>query len=87
MIVLHKKGKGSSSLQLEQKLEELVISFKTELHDFEEEGLPYIEEDGRKFQKENEIKEWLNELEAELNMQRSVSGDGCYINPNSGKVC
>lgn len=87
MIILHKKNEHSSSEELERRLEDLVIAFKKEVHADDEAGLPYIVEDGQAYRSKEEIEEWLNELTAELNWQRSLSGDGCYIDPKKGKIC
>ena len=87
MIVLHKKEKDELSDQLEERLNKLVISFKTMNHEDEVTKLPFIEEDGEKYKEEKEIEKWLRDLESDLNWQRSLSGDGCYINPKSGKTC
>lgn len=87
MILLHIKDGDEHSLRLKRELEGLVISFKTVLHQSNSIDLPYIEESGETYHKEEEIKEWLEELKSELNVQRTVSGDGCYINPKNGKSC
>ncbi len=87
MVVLHRNLKGAKSDRLEKKLNDLVISYKTKSYESGEAGLPFIEEDGKEYRTEDEIKEWLSELSAELSWQRSLSGDGCYIDPKSGKVC
>ena len=87
MITLHKKKDHISSDKLESRLEDLVIAFKREIHAENEPGLPYIVEDGIVYKTEEEIEEWMIELSAELNWQRSLSGDGCYIDPKKGKIC
>ncbi|MEQ8524085.1 hypothetical protein [Gracilimonas sp.] len=89
MIILHRKRDDTESDRLEEKLNKLVISFKTINHERKAENrpYPYIEEDGRQFQSDEEIEMWLRELESQLKWQRSLSGDGCYINPKNGKVC
>lgn len=87
MIILHRKKNDTASDQLEEKLNRLVLSFKTINYDSKSEKLPYIEEDGRQFTSDEEIKGWLRELESQLNWQRSLSGDGCYVDPESGEVC
>mgnify|MGYP003108598643 CR=1 FL=1 len=87
MILLHMKEGDQSSMKLKEQLDDLVISYKTEIHGAEEKGLPYIEESGRVYKGESHIEKWVDELKAELNQQRSLSGDGCYINPETGKVC
>lgn len=87
MIVLHRCKNHNESDKLEEKLKEMVISFTIEYHDLTEVGLPFIEEDGNEYREGDELKDWLRELEAELNWQRSLSGDGCYIDPKNGKIC
>ncbi|MEX0844665.1 MAG: hypothetical protein WD022_05260 [Balneolaceae bacterium] len=87
MIIFHRKVNDPKSELLEEKLENLVIAYKTVEHESGEEDLPYIEEDGNKMQTQEEIQEWMATLESELKWQRSLSGDGCYIDPMSGKIC
>ena len=87
MIVLHRKKDDEQSDQLEQRLNDLVLSFKKVNHENAGENLPYIEEDGTEFHNEEEIESWLRELKSDLSWQRSLSGDGCYINPKDGKIC
>ncbi|MGN8225280.1 hypothetical protein [Gracilimonas sp. BCB1] len=89
MIILHRKREGKASDQLEEQLNSLVISYKKVSYEKEEEqkNLPFIEEDGREFHTDEEISGWLRELESELSWQRSLSGDGCYVDPGTGKVC
>ncbi len=87
MITLHRKENNSKSNKLEEKLNNMVISFKIVEHEPKEEGLPFIEEDGVKYNTEEEIQDWISELDSELKWQRSLSGDGCYINPEDGTVC
>lgn len=87
MITLHKKKAHISSEKLESRLENLVIAFKKEIHGENESGLPFIVEDGIVYKTEEEIEEWISDLTDELNWQRKLSGDGCYIDPNKGEVC
>lgn len=89
MIKLHRKQEDEASDRLEEHLNSMVISYKKVSYEEGEEqsALPFIEEDGKEFKTEEEISGWLRELESELNWQRSLSGDGCYIDPKSGKVC
>lgn len=87
MITLHKKKNHQESAELEEKLKDLIISFETETHDEGEGGdLPYIVEDGKTYRTEEEINGWYKELRSELNVQRSITGDGCYIDPKSGTI-
>lgn len=44
--------------------------------------------DGReKIEGREAILSWLQVLERELSIQRSVSGDGCYLDPKTGETC
>jgi hypothetical protein len=87
MILLHRKPNHKESDELERKLKNLVISFKTERHSADEKGLPFIEEDDVFYKTEEELAQWLSELKSDLDWQRSLTGDGCYINPKDGKIC
>ncbi|MEX0660504.1 MAG: hypothetical protein WD381_01695 [Balneolaceae bacterium] len=89
MITLHRKKEDSKSDELEEKLKEMVLAYKTSLHHSAESKypLPYIEDGESIFTKDEEIEAWVLELETELKWQRSLSGDGCFIHPNSGKIC
>lgn len=89
MIILHRIKDDPTSDKLEQKLKDLVLAFKTVHHQSNKNdvSLPYIEDGDSVISDEQEIDDWVQELEAELNWQRSLSGDGCFIDPNTGKVC
>ncbi|MEX0648503.1 MAG: hypothetical protein WEA56_14670 [Balneolaceae bacterium] len=87
MITLFRKPDDPASDELEKKLNDLVLAFKTETADPEIRSAPYIKEDGNIISEDQDIEKWLLELEKELIIQRSVSGDGCYINPDTGKIC
>lgn len=86
MITVHGTKDDPETERLIHQLEDLVLSFKTEFHE-EANGLPYIEENGKEIRGAKALEEWVQQLESELNWQRSLSGDGCYIDPESGKVC
>ncbi|MDR9418480.1 hypothetical protein [Gracilimonas sp.] len=88
MIILHKKESHKPSSELEQALDELVIAYEKEIHpEKDDSDLPYIEEDVAFYKETDEIKDWLQKLRGELNWQRSLSGDGCYIDPKDGEIC
>ncbi|MEX0771618.1 MAG: hypothetical protein WEB89_06475 [Balneolales bacterium] len=88
MITLHRKENDPDSDELEEKLNDLVLAFEAINHSSGDGGpLPYIEEGEKKVQGEKEIEEWLIGLQDELGWQRSLSGDACYIDPKTGKVC
>ena len=95
MIVLHRKEEDPLADEIEQKLENLVISFRTETHNGAEshngsgsdQALPQLEEGGQVVSGEENLNEYLDELEQELTLQRSISGDACYLDPETGKPC
>lgn len=83
MIILHRKLEGAESDRLEERLKDLVVSFKTKSYESNETELPFIEEDGREYRTEDEINEWFSELSSELGWQRSLSGDGATSIPKA----
>lgn len=85
MIILH-HPKSDQENELKQRLDRLSLNYKVEEHESDELSAPFIEEDGQNYKEKEEIEAWFLELEEELNVQRTISGDGCYINPRSGKV-
>lgn len=89
MITLHYKNDDPESETLKKSLDDLVLAYKVVKHEenHADHGLPFIEEDSVIYSTPDEIETWLTELQDELKWQRSLSGDGCYINPKSGKVC
>lgn len=48
---------------------------------------PFISDGGQVISGKKNIENWLTGLKKELKWQRSVSGDGCYIDPDSGETC
>lgn len=90
MIKLHRKKKDPKADELEQELNDLVLAFKTVEHtddNSELPKLPYIEESDQIIQEVEAIDNWLLELKKELDWQRSLSGDACYIHPETGEIC
>jgi len=88
MIKLHLREKDLYGSKLKQELTDLRLAFESELHPPESgEQLPAVEESGKIYSKREEIDNWLIELKAELKFQRSLTGDGCYIDPETGEYC
>ncbi|MDZ7721148.1 MAG: hypothetical protein U5K72_20165 [Balneolaceae bacterium] len=86
MITLHRYKDDERAEKIEEKLQDLILAYNIE--DLEDEQAEsYIEDSGKKIRGEEELEAWFRELEDELNWQRSISGDGCYIHPESGKIC
>ena len=85
MIKLIRQDDDPMADEIESRFKDLILSYKTEIS--EDNDLPKIVDGDTTLSNKDEIQEWLKELESELNWQRSLSGDGCYIDPESGKVC
>lgn len=89
MIIFHRKQNDPKSEEIEEKLTGLVLAYETVDHSTSlvEEDVPFIEESGKKITGPKAIEEWLIELEEDLNWQRSLSGDACYVDPKTGEIC
>lgn len=88
MIVLTLKRNDPRSIRIKERLDELVLAYKTEYAgDESSPSPPSINENGTIIHGEQEIENWLAELKQELDWQRSLSGDGCYIDPDTGDAC
>lgn len=87
MITLYKKEDSIAAEELHAKLSDLTLAFRVEILPEHEVDEFYIEESGKQIKENDEIRKWLLQLESELKWQRSLSGDGCYIDPNTGNTC
>jgi hypothetical protein len=86
MITLYRHKDDKQAANIEEKLQDLVLAYRVEEID-DQESEPFIVDGGEKIQGEEELENWFRELKGELDWQRSITGDGCYIHPDSGKVC
>jgi hypothetical protein len=85
MITLYRKEDDAKADQIEERFKELVISYKiVEIDDPDE---THIRDGEKVVQSEEEINDWLFELQQELNRERSITADACYIDPVTGEVC
>ena len=90
MIELHRNAGDRYADELEEQFRDLVIAYRTITYLPDSESihpLPHIQESGKIIAGEDQIEKYLIDLEKELLWQRSLSGDGCYIDPDSGEVC
>lgn len=85
MIKLFRQADDPKADEIESRFENLILSYKTEIS--EDNDLPKIVDGDTTVSGDEEIEKWLRELESELKWQRSLSGDGCYIDPKSNNVC
>lgn len=86
MITLHRHTTDPKAEEIEQKFKDLVLAYRVETLPEDESG-PFIVDGDQKIEGEEEITSWLRELQGDLEWQRSLTGDGCYIDPRSGDVC
>ncbi len=86
MITLHRRKDDHQAAKIEEKLQDLVLAYQVEEIQDDHSDF-FIKDGGKKIYGKEEIETWFRELEAELNWQRSISGDGCYIHPENGEVC
>jgi len=87
MITLYKKRDSQFGDEVRKKLNDLVISYKEKELPIDSPAGVFIMESGKKIEGRRGIDEWLIRLEKELSWQRSLSGDGCYIDPETGETC
>ncbi len=99
MIELHRPEQDKFADEIDDRLNAMVVAFRSVVHpgspDSDRQNsspqtstpLPHIRESGKMISRKEEIFTWLDELDRELQQQRSVSGDSCYIDPESGKIC
>jgi len=90
MIELHRLEKDEPGREIEQKLNDMVVAYC--LHVYQDphscdDPLPHISENGSVITGKENIRKYLDNLDMELCQQRSITGDGCYIDPETGKVC
>lgn len=90
MIELHRPQKDPFSDQVEDTLKNLVVAHQVHRYDETSKAdrrLPYITESDKIIDGRDDLKEYLYRLKTELQLQRAVSGDACYIDPETGEVC
>jgi len=88
MIKLHLKDTDAEGSKIRHQLEELCLAFEIKTYPNNSgKPLPAVEEGNELITEKKELDTWLNNLRAELTYQRSLSGDGCYIDPETGEVC
>lgn len=86
MITLYRHKTDPKAEEIEQTFKDLVLAYRVETIAKEESG-PFIVDGNQKIESDAEMETWFQKLEGELKWQRSISGDGCYIDPDTGNVC
>lgn len=85
MITLYRKSFDKQADRIEERLQELVLAYKTELDESTESC--YIMEGETRIGWGDNMERWFLSLEQELAWSRSLSGDGCFLDPESGEPC
>jgi hypothetical protein len=85
MITLVRNIKDDAADEIEKRFRDLSLAFDTEIR--EDHIRPYIVDGSDKIKGEENLNKWFMELEQELRTQRMISGDACYIDPETGSVC
>lgn len=85
MITLHRKKQDAEADQIEERFKDLILAYRVEYDN--ELDSPFIRESDVKISPGEEMENWFLQLESELSWQRSLSGDGCFIDPNNGNIC
>jgi hypothetical protein len=87
MITLFKNTGDTFAEEIQEALDDLVISYNVEdLAEVSDQNT-HIKDGKTIVEGQERIKSWIRELESELKWQRSLSGDGCYIDPETGDSC
>lgn len=93
MIEFHRPDNDPFSDRIEEWLKDLVVSHKIHRYDGEKEDStlyeqpPFIRENEKVVEGKENIERYIRDLEGELRQQRMVTGDSCYIDPETGEVC
>ncbi len=85
MIELHTHEKDEFGSELMEKMRRLRLAFKA--IDLDDHTAVFVIDGNKKISGEEALNTWFRELEKELHIQRSITGDACYIDPETGKVC
>lgn len=94
MIELHRRPGDTYGDEIEERFTDLVIAYRTVEYQPGDEpapetdlSLPFIRENGEDYVEKPDIERFMEQLEKELNEQRMITGDSCYIDPETGEVC
>ncbi|MEZ4703360.1 MAG: hypothetical protein R2834_23725 [Rhodothermales bacterium] len=87
MIELHRTAGSEAGDALEETLRDLCVAHRVvTVEAGGDPPPPFLLEGGRRYAGA-EIPPFLDILRAELQANRLVSGDACYIDPRNGRVC
>ena len=89
MIILYRNKEDPYADRIAEQLEELVVAHKVivkEENGSKKYNLPYLQEGETIVDGKNKIEQFLKELSSELSHQRSITGDSCYVDPETGSM-
>lgn len=91
MITLYRNSDSPEADAIEEAMQEMVLAYRVEEGKPEAlpdgASLPAIREGDRVISEPEKLEAYLRDLQQELNIQRSVTGDACYIDPDTGETC
>lgn len=87
MIKLFRKKEQEKADMIEGQFKNLVLAYQVTILPENDSRNWYIEDGANTIEGESGYEDWFRELEGELNWQRTITADACYIDPESGKIC
>jgi len=87
MIKFFRKKEQEQADLIEEQFKNLVLAYQVTILPENDSRNWYIVDGDNTIEGEFDFEEWFRDLEDELTWQRSISGDACYIDPKSGKIC
>ena len=85
MIELYAPSGSVFGDKIEEQLIELVVAYKR--IPLADEGDPWVKSGKEVYEAEAEIELFINRLRYEVTMNRLISSDACFIDPESGDGC
>lgn len=89
MITLYRHEDSNCADEIQSRLEEMVAAHRVRPaaeFDGPQDELPVIDDSGDRYSGDS-IDPFLRMLEGELQVNRMVSSDACYIDPRDGETC
>jgi hypothetical protein len=85
MITLYRKSNDEIADRVEDQFKDLVLAYQIRFD--ESLNVCFIMDGDNRIEPGEPLDAWFRQLTTELSWSRSLSGDGCFIDPQSGKVC
>lgn len=87
MITLHRPRESSFADKIEESFGDMTLNYAVQIHS-DTSGQTWIEDDKEgTIRGEKTIDDYLFRLRTGLEQERSITGDACYIDPETGKTC